>query len=94
MSLKEMAHAVYLGAAVETVMPEGGDIAYWRRQIRTYIARYITKTERIPRKRRSSYRRSGRPCKRSNYAAQVIARAKATAELMDQTNGQKDERTK
>lgn len=90
MSLKEMAHAVYLGASVETVMPEGGNVTYWQQVIRRYIARHITGTK--PRRRQSNKRRtSGKPRKRTNYASQVLSQGRATVELVDRVNGSSNE---
>ena len=87
MSLKEMAAAVRLGASLESVAPEGADLNYLRR----IINRINAGLNKPKRKRHNYYRRSGRPCKRSNYAAQVVARAKATVELVERVNSQEDE---
>lgn len=87
MKLKEMAQAVYLGASIETVMPAGGNATYWRQVISRYIATHITGKVK-PKRRRQSTRRTGKPGKRTNYAANVIGRA--MIETVDRVNGVED----
>lgn len=86
MSLKEIALAVKLGASVESVAPDGADLPYLKRLIERYI-----KNESKRRRKPSPRRRAGRPHRQTNYAAQVVSRYQATAELVERVNAKDEE---
>lgn len=68
----------------------GADVTYWQRVIDRQESKPATK-RRTNRRRSTSTQKAGtshRPSKRTNYAAQVIARSRAMVEQVERVNGE------
>lgn len=85
-SIVSVVEAVKGGTPLIEAIPEGADPKLWQRLVDNFVPPSKVKKQ----SRRSKARRRSTPNKRTNYAAQVIARNKATSELVVRVNGQED----
>ena len=85
-TISEIYHLFRAGTPLESIIPDGADIAIWRQMMAAKQA-----NEGRPARKNTPYRgrSGGKPSKRQNYAAQVVGRA--MAELVTRVNGKEGE---
>lgn len=79
-SIVQVVEAVKAGTPLSEAIPEGADPKLWQRLVDNYTPAKNCKRGRAPRRRSHTN-------KRTNYAAQVIARNRATLTMVERVNG-------